>query len=141
MQSNDGDIVLMADIFEQTRLEQFCAQFAFGVPVPVALKAAGYDVTSVSFGYSLLKDPKAMGLVDSHREWIKSKLSSSLETVLQQLDRDREFAYELENPAAAVSATMHKAKLLGYVDTVNKGVPAKITIEWASGDVLEAQPS
>ena len=82
-----------------------------------------------------------MALVDAHREWIKSKLSSSLETVLQQLDRDREFAYELENPAAAVSATMHKAKLLGYVDTVNKGVPAKITIEWASGDVLEAQPS
>jgi hypothetical protein len=123
----------MDDTFEQQRLDQFVAQFAYGVPVPQALISAGYDIHTVSFGYSLLKSPEAQLILDTTREWIKTKLTASLESVVQQLDRDREFAYECEQPGAAVTATMNKAKLLGFMD--EKKVPAKITIEW--GDQYE----
>lgn len=118
------------DGLEDLRLEQFCSQFAFGVPIPAGLKAAGYEVHTVSFGYALLRDPKALALVDEHRDWIRKSLSFTLEQVAQQLDRDREFAYLNENPAAAVAATMNKAKLLGFMDKQSDKVPRKITVEW-----------
>ena len=119
----------MDELLESTRLKQFCASFAFGLPIPGALKAAGYEVHSVAFGYNLLRSSEAQAYVEEHRDWIRSKLTCTLESVVQQLDRDREYAYECENPAAAVSATMHKAKLLGFM-AEDKKVPRKITIEW-----------
>jgi hypothetical protein len=123
----------MEPVTKNIRLEAFCANYVFGMPIPQALRQSGYELHTVSFGYSLLRSDHAQQLVEGHREFIKSRLSSSLETVIQQLDRDREFAYECENPGAAVSATMNKAKLLGFMD-VAAGVPKKITIEWSSGD-------
>jgi hypothetical protein len=126
----------MEDEADKFRLEQFCANYAFGVPIPQALRTAGYEVHSISFGHSLLRDPSSQVLIDAHRTWIKEKLTFSLEQVAQQLDRDREFAYQQENPAAAVSATMNKAKLLGYLE--QKGnVPKKITIEWDDSSQVE----
>jgi hypothetical protein len=100
------------------------------VPIPQALVSAGYEIHTIAFGYNLLRSQEAQDIVEEHRAWIREKLTSNLEHVAQQLDRDREFAYKCENPAAAVSATMNKAKLLGFMDDKSGKVPKKITIEW-----------
>lgn len=119
------------------RLDQFCALFAFGTPIPSALKEAGYELHSVSFGYSLLRGAEAQEKVNVHRKWIGEKIASSINDVIQQLDRDRELAWKVENPAAAISATMAKAKLLGFMDQAINA-PKRIIIEWQDDDVPQA---
>lgn len=117
------------DPSDDLRLDQFCALFAFGTPIPSALREAGYDVHSVSFGFNLMRGAAAQAKIDQHRRWIAEKVACSINEVVQQLDRDRELAWKTENPAAAVSATMAKAKLLGFMDqSVN--TPKRIIIEW-----------
>ncbi len=39
----------------------------------------------------------------------------TVDDMVRQLDEDRKFARELETPAAAISASMGKAKLLGFL--------------------------
>lgn len=49
----------------------------------------------------------------------------TVDDMVRQLDEDRKFARELETPAAAISASMGKAKLLGFLKEqvdVNVGV-------------------
>ena len=113
----------------QLMLEQFCSLYAFGTPIPKALREAGFEIDSISFGFSLLKKLEAQELVNEHRKFIKEKLSTSIEGIVQQLDRDRELAWRCENAGAAVQATMNKAKVLGFLDDKAR-VPKKITIEW-----------
>lgn len=128
---------MASDPTEDLRLDQFCALFAFGTPIPAALREAGYEIASVSFGYNLLRGAAAQECVDTHRKWIGEKIACSINEVVQQLDRDRELAWKCDNPAAAVSATMAKAKLLGFMDqTIN--APKRILIEWQTDDVPQA---
>lgn len=119
---------------EAIRLEQFAHNFAFGMPIKECLRAAGYSQTSVAFGMSLLKRPDVQAIIEEDREWIKGKLASSIDSIAQQLDRDREFAYQCENPSAAIQASMNKAKLLGFMDQNDKNMPKKITIVWEDED-------
>lgn len=116
---------------ETIRLEQFCAQYAFGVPLTEALRTAEYEVTTAAFGYSLLKTPKAQALVDEHRKWLRSKVRDDIDVIAAQLDRDREFAYASNNPAAAGAATMNKAKLLGLLDPTREINGKKYVFAWA----------
>jgi hypothetical protein len=118
---------------ENIRFQQFVHSYAFGTPIKEALRNAGYKTVSVVFGMSLLKRPEAQAILDEDRDWMRSKLSSSIESIAQQLDRDRDFAYSMENPSAAVTASMNKAKLLGFMDT-DKNIPKKITIVWQDED-------
>ena len=120
----------MTDTEEVIRLEQFAHNFAFGMPIKECLRAAGYANATVAFGMSLLKRADVQTIIEEDREWIKSKLASSVDSIAQQLDRDREFAYACENPSAAIQASMNKAKLLGFMDNNDKNMPKKITIEW-----------
>lgn len=126
------------DPTDDLRLDQFCALYAFGTPIPSALREAGYEIVSVSFGYNLLRSAAAQGKIDNHRKWIAEKVASSINEVVQQLDRDRELAWKVENPSAAVAATMAKAKLLGFMDQAINA-PKRILIEWQSDD--EAVPA
>lgn len=128
-----------SDQINKLMLAQFCAQFAFGVPIPQALKVAGYEVHTVGYGYSLLRSEEALAMVEEHRTWIREKLSFTLEQVVQQLDRDREFAYMQENPSAAVIATMNKARLLGYMEK-KSAQPKRIIIEWENEEELHQAP-
>jgi len=125
--------VFMDQEEEKIRFEQFVHAYAFGTPVKEALRNAGYNSVSVVFGMSLLKLPEAQAILDEDRDWIRDKLSCSIDSIAQQLDRDREFAYTMENPAAAVSASMNKARLLGFMET-DKNMPKKITIVWEDDD-------
>lgn len=122
-------------------MDQFASQFAFGQPLGVACKAAGYGTTNIAKGFELLQIPYVQDRIDAIREWIKGRLVDDLNTLLMQLDQDRAFAYQNDNPSAAVAATNSKAKLLGLLDPdKDKKVPAKITIEWSQeSDVIDVK--
>lgn len=116
---------------ELLKKEQFAHQYAFGVPLQQALAAAGYKPASVSIGIQLLQDPHVLGIIQNDRDWIKAKLVESTQSIAQQLDRDREYAYAMGNPGAAVTASMNKAKVLGLLEPDQSSkVPARIVIEW-----------
>ena len=116
-------------------MDQFASQYAFGVPIGQACKAAGYATTNIAKGFELLQIPYVQARIDAVREWIKVRLVDDINTLLMQLDQDRAFAYAQDNPSAAVAATNSKAKLLGLLDPdKEKKMPSKITIEWASDD-------
>ena len=122
-------------------LEQFASQYAFGQPIGRAVKLAGYGTSSATKGFELLQIPYVQECVDRTREWIKQRLADDINTLLMQLDQDRAFAYQMENPSAAVTATNSKAKLLGLLDPDKSNrIPAKITIEW-SNDMKDISPS
>lgn len=129
-------------------MDQFASQYAFGQPIGQALKASGYGTINVAKGFELLQIAYVQARIDAVREWIKGRLVDDINTLLMQLDQDRAFAYQMENPSAAVSATNSKAKLLGLLDPdKEKRVPSKITIEWSSEGaedvretVIDAQP-
>lgn len=125
--------------FETARKVMFAEAFSFGEPLGRSLMTAGYSSKSINLAYSLLRDPEVQEIIVKNREWIKAKLVENTDTVLQQLQRDREFAYEQDNPSAAITATNSIAKILGLLDADKTGkVPAKITIEWSDDatDVL-----
>lgn len=117
---------------EHFKKEQFATLYAFGTPIPMALMQAGYDSPSMALGLMLLKDEKVQAIIHENRAWMREKIAVSVESLASQLDRDREYAYACENPGAAVSATMGKAKLYGLDSGAgaNKGLPKRIVIEW-----------
>lgn len=122
------------DNFDHTRKTIFAETFAFGETLSRSLIAAGYSTKSLNLAYQLLRDPEVQTIIATSREWIKVKLVENTDTVLQQLQRDRDFAYDQDNPSAAISATNSIAKILGLLDPDRAGkVPAKITIEWGEG--------
>ncbi len=118
---------------EKFRKEQFATLYAFGTPINQALAGAGYEAPSMALGLMLLKDEQVQAVIHANRNWMREKIAVSVESLASQLDRDREYAYACENPGAAVSATMGKAKLYGLDSGAgaNKGLPKRIVIEWA----------
>ena len=62
----------------------------------------------------LLKKPEIQARLAELRAIGAEKTGDSIATMAAQLDEDRKFARELNNPSAAVSATVAKAKLLGF---------------------------
>jgi hypothetical protein len=111
------------------RKEQFATLYAMGSPITEALDRAGYTTKSLMIGYQLLHDPEVIQTVDNVRTYRNDKLATSIGDVLAQLQRDREFAYSLSNPAAAIAATSMIGKILGALEPGSK-TPAKITIVW-----------
>lgn len=112
-------------------MEQFANQYAFGLPIGRAVSHAGYGTNSTVKGYELLQIPFVQHVINQTREWIRGRLADDINSLLMQLDQDRAFAYQMENPSAAVTATNSKAKLLGLLDPDKSNrLPAKITIEW-----------
>jgi hypothetical protein len=109
----------------------FASHYAFGMAIPEALLAAGFGSRSIAVGLQLLRKPHVEEHIDETRNWIKSKLVETQNTILQALDRDRDLAYVMKNPSAAVAATMAKAKVMGFLDPdANAKTPKKITIVW-----------
>lgn len=125
---------------ESHRKEQFAHAVAFGAPYPIALQQAGYKVTTPALAFNLLKDEVVTAIIDADRAWLRDKIKISQEQIVAQLDADRAFAYSCENPAAAVAATMNKAKVVGIADPHSgKGMPRRLIIEWADQDELAAE--
>jgi phage terminase small subunit len=54
----------------------------------------------------------------------------TVDDMIAQLDEDRKFARELETPAAAITASMGKAKLLGFLTDKVEHTVGKDLAEW-----------
>lgn len=110
-------------------MEQFATLYAMGAPIPEALVSAGYSTKNLILGYRLLHHPEVIRIVDETRQWRNEKLAHSINDVMAQLQRDRDFAYAMSNPAAAIQATSMIGRILGALEPGQR-TPAKITITW-----------
>lgn len=63
----------------------------------------------------LLADGEVAGRVAELQNQHVERHKFTVDDMIAQLDEDRQFARKLETPAAAVSASMGKAKVLGFL--------------------------
>lgn len=120
----------------------YASLYAYGVAIPEALINAGYASRSLILGLKLLELEDVRAVIDQVRQHISSSMAAQKDDILSQLDRDRDFAYSIKNAAAAVSATMAKAKIMGLLDPdASTKVPRKILIEWGADDNLTPSSS
>lgn len=111
----------------------FAASFSMGVPIVRALRQAGYDKPNKALGLKLLQDPYVQAELERNLETLRNSLFQQKEIIISQLDEDRAYAYDTENAAAAVAATVAKAKILGLMDKPgDNNMPKKITVEWGN---------
>lgn len=85
----------------------------------------------------LAAHPKVATRLDELRAVHRERHQCTVDDIVKQLDEDREFAREHETPAAAISATMGKAKLLGFLtDKSEVAVTLKRTADDLTDDEL-----
>lgn len=119
------------ELEDRARMRIFAANFALGMTMVRALRAAGFDRPTRELGMKLLADSYVQAEMERNFETLRNSLLQQRELVISQLDEDRALAYDQENPAAAVAATVAKAKVLGLMDRpADKNMPSKITVEW-----------
>ena len=85
-----------------------------------------------SKGYQLLQQVQITARLDELRAEHKKRHEITVDTLVAELEEARKLAFETEKAAAAVSATMGKAKLLGLVvekQETNIVQPPKIIVE------------
>lgn len=104
---------------KNARHERFAQELAKGKSKLGSYKVAGYEpdrgaATRLSANISIVKR------VGELKAKAAERVIVSVADIAQQLDEDREFARELEHSAAAVSATMGKAKVLGLLEDKSK---------------------
>lgn len=126
---DDVDRMESEDFF---RKRNFAAGVALGQPPLRAARSAGFTNVNRGLLAKLIADPFVQGEIEKVYETLRNKLFQERELVISQLDEDRNLAYELQSPAAAVAATVAKAKVLGLMDKPSdqKNMPSKISIEW-----------
>jgi hypothetical protein len=86
----------------------------------------------------LLHDPEVISLVDQARQWSAEKLAVSIGDVISQLQRDRDFAYSLSNPAAAIAASSMIGRIIGALEPGAR-TPVKVTVEWGGAETEDIQ--
>lgn len=94
--------------------ELFAQHLAKGELQKVAYAKAGYrgDEAAAS---KLADKPAVRARVAEILSRAAAKAEITVADIARQLDEDRDFAREMESPAAMVSATMGKAKVLGLI--------------------------
>lgn len=125
--------------------EAFCLAYVETGNASEAYRRA-YDAENMKPGTvnkrasELLADGEVTGRVDQLKAAAVERHKFTVDDMIRQLDEDRKFARELETPAAAVSASMGKAKVLGFLvdkhdhrsgDGSMSPKPTKIIIEAA----------
>jgi phage terminase small subunit len=104
---------------KNARHERFAQELAKGKSKLGAYTVAGYEpdrgaATRLSANVNIDRRVKEL------KAKAAEKVIVTVADIAQQLDEDREFARELENPSAAVSASMGKAKVLGLLEDKTK---------------------
>lgn len=99
--------------------EAFCQKYVECGAATDAYRHA-YDTNGTSgsikvTAHRLLHTPHVAARVAELRAEALKRHRATVDDIADQLDEDRKFAREQENPGAAVSATMGKAKLLGML--------------------------
>lgn len=100
---------------KNARHEKFAQELAKGKSQVEAYATAGYEPNE-SHASRLVANGKVADRVSELKGKAAEKVVVTVADIAQQLDEDREFARQLENPSAAVSATMGKAKVLGLLE-------------------------
>jgi phage terminase small subunit len=104
------------------KMESFCLNWVESGNASDAYKKAGYSMTNpktISEAASrLLKNSKVVARIAELRSQHIERHKITVDTLVDDLEEDRQTARTLKSPqmSAAVSATMGKAKLLGFLE-------------------------
>jgi phage terminase small subunit len=105
-------------VLTNAKHEKFAQALAKGKTQVDAYAAAKYAATgkvAEANASRLLRNAKVAARVAELLERAANRAECTVADIARQLDEDREFARNLQNPSAAISATMGKAKVLGLV--------------------------
>lgn len=120
-------------ILSKPKHERFAQEVAKGKTAEEAYTLAGY-APSLKNAQRLKSSEGVRARVQELLSRVAERTKKSIEDILAQLDEDREFARDCQQPAAALSATMGQAKVLGYLrekieHTGEDGGPIKASIK------------
>ena len=94
--------------------ERFAQALAKGETADAAYVAAGFTANRGNAA-RLNANESVRKRVGELQERAAEKVETTIADIVSQLDEDRMFAISLEAPAAAIAATMGKAKVLGLI--------------------------
>jgi hypothetical protein len=99
---------------KNTRHERYCQAILKGKTQAAAYKVAGYRPHKTNPD-RLAARPDIIARIAELKEKTAERAVITAADIARQLDEDREFAREMKQAAAAVSASLGKAKVLGLV--------------------------
>ena len=107
--------------------EAFAQGLAYGFTPGMAAENAGLEMTQIEAKhYSMNPD-----VAERVRELMQSQFfdpSNEHIRIAHQLEIDRDFAYRMGNPAAAINATIQRAKVLGvFVERVDNNMNVAVS--------------
>lgn len=108
-------------VLKNPKHERFAQLVVKGETLRQAYISAGY-VDNEKNAARLKKNEGVASRIDELQEKVAEKAVTTALDIAEQLDEDRSFARSLEVPAAAVSATLGKAKVLGLLSDKVKHV-------------------
>lgn len=129
----------MSGPLKNSRHERFAQELAKGKSQVEAYRLAGYRPDDGA-ACRLSGNVRIVDRTNELKARAAEKVVVTVADIAQQLDEDREFARQLNVPAAAVSATMGKAKVLGLledkskVDITTAGRPLGLRDFYGGGD-------
>jgi phage terminase small subunit len=128
----------MAGPLKNARHERFAQELAKGKSQVDAFTLAGYAAKGAAARANssrLLTDANVANRVAELKGRAAERAVTTAADIAQQLDEDRQFARELKQAAAAVSASMGKAKVLGLIiDRAKVEHDGQITLHVSSED-------
>jgi hypothetical protein len=101
-------------VLKNSRREKFAQAVAKGKSQVDAYRVAGF-VPNDGHAARMAAKPDVRERILELKERAAEKAECTVADIARQLDEDREFARELQNPSAAISATLGKAKVLGLI--------------------------
>jgi|SRR5882724_1017367 len=110
------------------RRERFCRHYIKTGIAARAYKASGYKASTRNAldvsASQLLRNPTVKSRIAELRRQMSYKTSITLQSLLEELAADRELARRVDQPSAAIQATVVQAKLVGLmVERKESGAP------------------
>ncbi len=97
---------------KNAKRERFCREFITDQSLKHAAERSGYKQPHVR-GAQLMAVPEVKARVAELQAGVAKRKDITLDTMIDQIDDDRTFAREHNNPSAAVQASIAKAKISG----------------------------
>jgi phage terminase small subunit len=104
----------MAGPLRNEKHERFCRALVGGATLAKAYVQAGYAPNEKNAA-RLKKNEGVAARIAELQAKVADKVTTTAADIARQLDEDRKFARQLKQSAAAVTATMGKAKVLGLI--------------------------
>lgn len=107
---------MASGIISDSKRECFAQGLAYGFTPQMAAEEAGLIYTPIEAAHES-QHPEIVARVNELVATAQFDMGNEHIRVARQLEVDRDFAYRLGNPAAAINATVQRAKILGvYVE-------------------------